>query len=96
MKRVLLIAILCLATLYAADFGIVKLRPNGIGSVTVQRVYVIPLKNGKTEYTSEETVEESCVRSMLPHGGNPTCWWLARHTYQEVTIDTGSQPQYPH
>lgn len=96
MKRVLIGVVLLAAIAYAIDYSVLRLRPNPVGTITVNRSYVIPLKNGHTEYTSQEAIDQPCVRSILPHQGDTPCWYLARHTQQEITIDTGSQKQYPH
>lgn len=96
MKRTAIAVVFLAAIAYGVDYALLRLRPNSIGTITVHRTYIIPLKNGRTEYSSEEAIDQTCVRSLLPHLENTPCWYLARHTQQEITIDTGSQKQYPH
>jgi hypothetical protein len=96
MKRTLIAVLLIAALAYGADFTILRLRSNSTGTITVHRSYVIPLKNGRNEYTSDEVVDQPCVHSLLPHLGDTPCWYLARHTQQQITIDTGSKKEYPH
>jgi hypothetical protein len=91
-----IVLLVCVAVLsYAVDWVQLYLRHDPEGNFTVHRVYVVPLKNGRTEYTSQETLDQSCAHALFPHSDVP-CWYLARHTYQEIKIDTGSRVEYPH
>jgi hypothetical protein len=94
MKRLLLRAlgaiILLAALLYGGDdlslrYRIPKNR-EPFGSVTVQPVYVIHEKNGKVEYQFAPSSDQPCVRSLVPHFGYSPCWYLQRHTQQEIDI----------
>jgi len=94
MKRLLLrglCATLTLAALlYGADdislrYRIPKTR-EPFGSVTIQPLYVIHEKNGKTEYQFAQPQDRPCVRSLVPHFGYPPCWYLQRHTQQQIDI----------
>lgn len=97
MKRKLIIAVMCTllagALVYVCDA--VSLRygiPHGraqFGSVTVQRTWVIPMKNGKAQYSFDPPAPQECVNALFPHFGDPPCWYLSRHKRQEV--NTGSQ-----
>jgi len=55
-------------------------------AVVVENSYVIHLKSGKLEYLNDPPQPVSCVRLLFPHGGEPACWWLARHTLQQKDI----------
>jgi len=59
------------------------------GSVMVRRAYIIPMKNGKNEYAFDPPASQECVNALFPHYGDPPCWYLRRHTRQQ--INTGSQ-----
>jgi hypothetical protein len=100
LKRILFIAVrwvvLAGVLLYAGDYLSVRYRiPNNreqFGSVMVQRSYAIPLKDRKTEYSFDPPAPETCVNSLFPHFGNPPCWYLSRHTRQQVNVG-GAVPE---
>ena len=52
---------------------------NGTATVQVSRMVVAPLKGNREEYYMDGTEDTPCSRSLFPQGGNPACWWLARH-----------------
>jgi hypothetical protein len=97
LKRILTIAVLggllACALVYACDYVSLRYRiPNNrqqFGSVVVQRTWVIPMKDGKTQYSFDPPAPQECVNSLFPHLGDPTCWYLNRHPRQQV--NTGSQ-----
>ncbi|GAC1663045.1 MAG: hypothetical protein NVS9B15_26190 [Acidobacteriaceae bacterium] len=93
MKVRIILALLTVGLLYVADAVIAAHRT---ATVPVQRTYLIPLKSGRTEYSSPEFLDEVCGRAVLPHRGRKPCWYLKRHTQQEVRIDTGSEVDNPH
>jgi hypothetical protein len=71
---------------YAGDWACYELRGTPQSSVQVNRMLVVPLNNGKHEYDFEGTFNESCSVSLFPQGGLDACWWLRRHTNQNVSI----------
>jgi len=94
MKRLLLLAlggmVLLAASLYGVDdlslrYRIPKNR-EPFGSVTVEPVYVIHEKNGKTEYQFAPASDQPCVRSLVPHFGYSPCWYVQRHTQPQIDI----------
>ncbi|MGO4883951.1 MAG: hypothetical protein ACLP59_24475 [Bryobacteraceae bacterium] len=96
MKRLLLIPMICLVAagllVYVCDYAALRFRiPNNrpqFDSVVVTRAWVIPMKNGKTQYAFDPPAPEQCVNSLFPHFGDSPCWYLKRHTRQQ--INTGS------
>jgi len=94
MKRLLLQSLAALVVLAALVYGTdyVSLRyrmlrhQNVFGSVTVTPLYVIQEKNGKTEYDYAQPQNQPCVYSLFPHFGDPPCWYLSRHTQQQINI----------
>ena len=72
-------------------FKIPKREP--YGSVTVRELYAVKLKNKQTEYMAEPPAPQECVNSLFPHFGDMPCWYLSRHTRQQVNIDSG-QPHF--
>jgi len=97
LKRILLIAalgvLLAGGLVYVCDSLSLRYRiPHNraqFGSVVVQRAWVIPMKNGKTQYAFDPPAPQECVNALFPHYGDPPCWYLRRHARQQV--NTGSQ-----
>jgi len=98
LKRVLIIAVLCVllagALVYGCDYVSLRYRiPNNraqFGSVMVQRTWIIPMKDARSQqYVFDPPAPQDCVNSLFPHFGDPPCWYLSRHTKQQ--INTGSQ-----
>ena len=98
MKRILIIAVvgilLAVALVYVCDYAALRYRfPNNraqFGSVIVQRTWIIPMKGGRSQqYVFDPPAPQDCVNSLFPHFGDPPCWYLSRHTKQQV--NTGSQ-----
>ena len=91
MKRKLFVSIGAVAilalTLYVVDFVVLRIkvaRGDGYDLVQVHVVYQIPQKGNKAEYVPGDPQTESCVRSLFPHLGETPCWYLRRHTQQQI------------
>jgi hypothetical protein len=82
-----LIAVLVVAAVvYMGDFVVWRVRAargGGMGSVTVTRIVVAPLKGNKEEYYPDGTMEVACSQSLFEQAGGGACWWLARHRQVE-------------
>ena len=83
------------ATVYAVDYGALRLRAayprlgSAYDSVTMQRLFAIPLKNGRTEYELDARQPEvtiSCVRALFPHQGYPPCWYVRRNSEKPIPM----------
>ncbi len=89
-RNTLLLLIVFGALLYFADYGVLRLRAatnrNAYGTVSVDKYYAIRQKNGKTELDFAGTENQTCVRSLLPHMGYQPCWYLTKHTEQQINI----------
>ena len=85
--------LLACGLVYVGDYAALRYRiPNNraqFGSVVVQRTWIIPMKDGKTQYAFDPPGPQDCVNSLFPHFGDSPCWYLSRHTRQQV--NTGSQ-----
>ena len=90
MKRVLIIAVLAFALIYAGDYISLRYRiPNSreqFGSVMVEQSYAVPQKDKKVEYIFDPPAPQTCVNSLFPHFGDPPCWYLERHKRQQVNV----------
>jgi hypothetical protein len=83
--RILGLTLLAAALLYALDAVVLRARgQNGFAKITVNRYDVIPEKNGKVEFDYEPSVDETCVRALFPHQTYAPCWYLARHSEQQI------------
>jgi hypothetical protein len=75
--------------LYAADYLSLRYsipnRPQ-FGSVLVVQSYAIPQKDHKLEYSFDPPAPQPCVNALFPHFGDPPCWYLSRHTRQQVNV----------
>jgi hypothetical protein len=97
LKRILVMSafglLLAGALVYLCDYLSLRFRfPNNrpqMGSVVVQRTWVIPMKDGKTQYAFDPPAAQECVNALFPHFGDTPCWYLSRHPRQQV--NTGSQ-----
>ena len=83
-RRTVLILLLTLAGLYAADYLIARMHP--LGSVTVHPYYAVPQKNGRTEFLRADPEVDSCVNSLLPHMGLSPCWKLRRNLQKRIDM----------
>lgn len=90
MKRIVLAVIILFAVVYTGDYALVRFRiprsRNPFGSVTVQVSYSVMKKDGKPDYYFQPPQVETCVRSLFPHLGYPPCWYLTRHTNQQINM----------
>ena len=86
--RIAVIVVLALGLAYAVDDMSIRDRiPKSrqpFATVTVQRYDAISEKNNKTEFVYEDPVNETCVRSPVPHLGYVPCWYLRRHSEERI------------
>jgi hypothetical protein len=52
--------------------------------VAVHRVYMLHKSREKMNIINAEPGEQTCVRAVFPHLGYTPCWYLERHTEQQV------------
>jgi hypothetical protein len=86
---------LTVAAVYAGDYLVVRYRMASanagaaFGSVVMNRLYAIPLKDGKTEYeldAQQPQVTMQCVHSLFPHMGYSPCWYLQRNSKTPIPM----------
>jgi len=96
-KRLAIVAFLIFGVIYAIDFLSLRVqiprRPR-LGNVTVHVTYLVKLKSGKTEYDDGGDHQLSCSNSLFPQLGYQPCWYTARHSDQQISIDSGN-PKNP-
>ena len=85
-----LAGLVCAAALsYGADWIVFRIRlarGSAFNNVTVNAYYAVPQKNGKTEYDFESSGPEACANAIFPHMGYLPCWYLRKHTDQEIKL----------
>jgi len=89
MTRVLIIAVLLLALLYAGDYLALRYRiakNTGLGSVNIVRYYAVKQKDGTTQFMFTNPQTQGCVNSWFPHMGYAPCWYLNRHSTQRIDM----------
>jgi hypothetical protein len=89
MKRIVLVVLALFALLYVGDYTSVRFRipgHNPFGSVTVTITTTVMKKDGKPDYYFQPPQTETCVRSIFPHLGYLPCWYLRRHTNQQINM----------
>jgi hypothetical protein len=93
MQRVLLgigVAIGVIVVLFVGDYSWLRVRAarnqNPYDIVQIQVVEQIPQKGNKAEYVPQDPRMQSCVRSIFPHENQQPCWYLRRHTQQQINF----------
>jgi hypothetical protein len=72
------------ALLYVADDLWARFRGRPVEQMKVGRYYVAVNHWNQVEYSVGPSVMETCVDALMPHFGNTPCWYLRRHTIQQV------------
>jgi hypothetical protein len=88
--RIFVVLIAVFALVYVGDWFELQLREHGgsgHGSVMVDNTDAIKEKGGKVEYFFNPPQATPCVRALFPHEGQPACWWLARHSDQQIFMN---------
>ena len=89
-RRVLTWTVLTFAAVWLVDYAVlrVKIATNHqpYGTVTVQPLYAVPQKDHKTQYMVGDPADQQCVNSLFPHMGDSPCWYLTRHTNQQIDM----------
>jgi len=71
---------------YAADYIMLRRRPDPVATVEITRYYAVRLKNGKTDISHADSETGMCVNSFFPHLGYWPCWYVRRHLSKEIQI----------
>jgi len=38
------------------------------------------------QYMTGDPINQECVHSLFPHVGDSPCWYLSRHTQQQINM----------
>ena len=94
-RRALGFLVAVVAVAYAGDYVALRLRAayprlgSAFGWVQMERLYAIPLKNGRTEYeldARQPEVTVRCVHALFPHLGYSPCWYLRRNSQKPIPM----------
>jgi len=89
------LAVALAVIIYFGDYMGVSLRASypqlgaAFGSVHMDRVYAISLKNGNVEYELDARQPEAtvtCVRALFPHLGYQPCWYVRRNSQRPIPM----------
>ena len=87
--RALAVLLAVTAVVYCVDYVVFRVkmaRGTGVEMVTIERIYAIPEKNKRTEYTDAGSVDMQCVHTLFPHMGYGPCWYVKKHTLQQINM----------
>jgi hypothetical protein len=88
--RGVLASLALLVLVYAADYFSLRYQiPRGrpqFAEITVNTLYAIHQKNGKTEYELGQPETDQCVHALFPHFDCSPCWYASRHTEKRIEI----------
>ncbi len=85
-RNSLLGCVLLVAAAYLVDYAVLRLRGSPTGTVRVRPVYAVPQKNKSTEFMLGDAEDQTCVNSLFPHLGDQPCWYLKKHTEQQIDM----------
>jgi hypothetical protein len=87
-RKILLRGCLALAALtiliYAGDDLWARHQGRPTEEVKVYRLYAAMNRWNEVEYSVGTPVMQTCVDALMPHFGYVPCWYLRRHTYQQI------------
>ena len=72
------------ALIYAGDDLWTRLRGRPVEKMKVDRIYAAMNHWKEVEYSVGTPIMETCVDALMPHFGYVPCWYLRRHTFQQV------------
>jgi len=72
------------ALIYVADDLWARLRRRPVEQIKVGRLYAAVNHWNEVEYSVGTPIMETCVDALMPHFGYAPCWYLRRHTIQQI------------
>ena len=80
------------ASIYAGDDLWARLQGQPKEQMKVGRFYAAMNHWNQVEYSVGTPIMETCVDALMPHFGYVPCWYLRRHTIQQVGNPCGWEP----
>jgi hypothetical protein len=72
------------ALIYVADDLWARFRGRPVEQMKVGRYYAAVNHWNEVEYSVGKPVIETCADTLMPHFGYTPCWYLRRHTIQQI------------
>ena len=72
------------ALVYAGDDLWARHRGKPVEQLKVDRIYAAMNQFNQVEYSVGTPTMETCVDALMPHFGHVPCWYLRRHTFQQI------------
>lgn len=69
---------------YVVDDLWARFRGRPVEQMKVDRVYLAMNHWNQVEYSLGTPITQTCVDALMPHFGYVPCWYLRRHTLQQV------------
>ncbi|HTV60915.1 MAG TPA: hypothetical protein VMJ93_18725 [Verrucomicrobiae bacterium] len=85
--RALAILAALFAAIYILDTAIVshKAATNKAAAFGSVQVYLAtPTKGSRLEIFTDQPESVTCVHALFPHYGDSPCWYVSRHTTQQI------------
>jgi hypothetical protein len=70
--------------IYLVDDLWARFRGRPVEQIKVGRVYAAVNHFNQVEYSIGTPAIETCVETLMPHFGYTPCWYLRRHTIQQI------------
>ncbi|HUK33952.1 MAG TPA: hypothetical protein VLV86_08595 [Vicinamibacterales bacterium] len=80
------------ALTYVGDDLWARLQGKPQEQMTVDRLYAAMNRYNQIEYSVGTPITETCVDALMPHFGYVPCWYLRRHTIQQIGNPCGWEP----
>jgi hypothetical protein len=72
------------ALVYLVDDLWARFRKRPVEQIKVDRIYAAVNHYNQVEYSVGPSSMEMCVDALMPHFGHTPCWYLRRHTFQQI------------
>jgi len=72
------------AFVYAADELSARFRGRPVEQMKVGRYYAAMNHWNQVEYSVGTPIMQTCIDALMPHFGYVPCWYLRRHTIQQI------------
>ena len=82
----------CATLLYAADALWLRFQGRPMEQMKVGRLYLAMNRYNQVEHSVGTPIMETCVDALMPHFGYVPCWYLRRHTIQQIGNPCGWEP----
>lgn len=82
--RVSLALLGLLVLVYVADDLRARFRGRPVEHMKIGLYYAAVNHWNEVEYSVGKPVMETCVDALMPHFGYTPCWYLRRHTIQQI------------